>query len=265
MQSRLCFASLLLAGATALAVPATAQVTVRAGHPHPAVHVAPFHGVPHPAFHPAAHPAFHGIVRPGPARGVTRFPRAAFHPLHAAIIGHVGFAHFTPAQRAVWTHGRWYHRSWHGRFGWWWYAGGAWFWYAAPVYPYPTDVSDYYYEEPDYNEAGPAWYYCYNPPGYYPYVPYCNGPWQPVPAEGYGYDQGGPDQGPPPDEQQYGNEQGPPPGYDQGPPPGYDQGPPPGYDQGPPPGYDQGPPPGYDEQGPPPGAQGAPNNQQGPQ
>jgi hypothetical protein len=197
---------------------------------------------------------------------VSRFAHGAFHPLHAAIIRHVGFAHFTPAERWAWTHGRWYHRWWNGRYGWWWNAGGAWFWYTAPVYPYPTDISDYYYEEPEYNEPGPAWYYCYNPPGYYPYVPYCNGPWRPVPAEGYGYDQGGPDQGPVPGgQQQYEDQQAPPPGYGQGPPGYYNQGPPPGYQQGPPPGYDQGPPPGYDEQGPPPGEQGPPNTQQGPQ
>jgi hypothetical protein len=210
-------------------------------------------------------------VRRGIGRG---FGRPGFHPLHAAIVGHIGFAHFSSVQRAAWTHGRWYHRWYNGRYGWWWNAGGAWFWYTAPIYPYPTAVSDYYYEDPSYDEAGPTWWYCYNPSGYYPYVPYCYGAWRPVPAQGSGYDESGPDQGPPPDQQQYDYQQAPPPGYDQGPPPGYDQGPPPGYGQGPqpgynqgspPPGYDQGPPPGYDEQGPPPGEQGAPNGQRGSQ
>lgn len=28
--------------------------------------------------------------------------------------------------------------------------------------------------------APPTWYYCANPPGYYPYVPQCPGGWQPV-------------------------------------------------------------------------------------
>ena len=303
MQNRFSVASLLLAGAAICAAPVAAQADVHhlVGHPHAAVpHVAVHVGPVHAAVRPAFHPAFRAGVRGGPARGFAHFGRPGFRPLHAAIIGHVGFAHFSPAERLAWTHGRWYHRFWHGRYGWWWYAGGAWFWYNAPVYPYPTDVSDYYYEEPDYNEPAANWYYCYNPPGYYPYVSSCYGPWQPVPAEGYGGydqggpdqggpDQGGPDQGPPPDDQQYGNgqpppgyyNQGPPPGYNQGPPPGYnqglpqgydqgpppgynDQGPPPGYnDQGPPPGYDQGPPPGYNDQGPPPGAPGTPNNQQG--
>jgi hypothetical protein len=255
MQSRLTIVSMLLAGATALASPVSAEpVAVHHAAPHPVAV-----GHPHAVFH-APRPGFRPGWRPGLAHGVAGFRGAGFHPLHAALIGHVGFAHFTPAQRAVWTHGRWYHQWWHGRYGWWWYAGGAWFWYTAPVYPYPTAVSDYYYEEPQYNEPGPTAYYCYNPAGYYPYVPNCYGPWRPVPTQGYGYDQSGPDQGPP-----GGYDQGPPPGYDQGPPQGYDQGPPPGYDQGPPSGYDQGPPPGYNDQGPPPGGQGAPDNQQGPQ
>ncbi len=198
--------------------------------------------------------------------------------MHSVIVQHRDFAHFTPAERTAWVHGRWYHRWWHGRWGWWWYTGGAWFWYAAPVYPYPTIVSTEYYEEPQYNEPAPAmWYYCYDPAGYYPYVPYCNGPWRPVPGaappgyDGYDQEQGGPpgeyggrpnqdnEQGPPPGYQ--GDQQGPPPGYqgnEQEPPPGYqgdDEGPPPGaQDQGPPPGYDQGPPPG-DDQGPPPNSE----------
>lgn len=208
-----------------------------------------------------------------------RFAHPGFHPLRAVLARHVGFAHFTPAERAAWTHGRWFHRRWHGRLGWWWYAGGAWFWYDAPVYPYPTAVSDYYFDQPDDEAAGPTWYYCYNPPGYYPYVPSCYGPWRPVPAQGYGdYDEGGPEQGPtdqyengqpPPASAGPQGEQGPPPGSEQGPPPGYqqgpyDQGPPPGYDQGPLPGNDQGPPPGYD-QGPPPGNDQGSSNQQGQQ
>ena len=148
-------------------------------------------------------------MRPGvgfhraPGMGFHRTPGVAMraHPFHTIIARHVPFARFTPAQRAVWTRGRWQHRWWHGRFGWWWYAGGAWFWYSAPIYPYPTVVSDYYYEEPE-SEAGPTWWYCYNPPGYYPYVPSCTTQWTPVPAQGYGQgygeEQGGSEQGPPP-------------------------------------------------------------------
>lgn len=244
---RVPLAALLFAGTTLLSGTVLALPRAPA---HPS-----FHPAPHPAVH-AFHPAmraFHPIVHSG-----TYHFAAGFHPLHAALVAHVGFAHFTPAQRWAWTHGHWYHRWYNGRWGWWWFAGGAWFWYAAPAYPYPVDVSAYYYEAPE--SPGPMWYYCDDPPGYYPYVPTCGDEWQPVPAQGYGEE--GSEEGPPPG--QYDNEQGPPPGYDQGPPPGYNQGPPSGDNQGPPPGYDQGPPPGYD-QGPPPGEyQGPTNYQQGP-
>lgn len=274
--NRIPLTALLVAGTALLSTTALAGFSHPAGHPSGSFHAAPHPGMR--AFHPAP---FHAVMRPGAAHFT-----AGFHPLHAALIAHVGFARFTPAQRWAWTHGSWFHRWYNGRWGWWWFAGGAWFWYDAPIYPYPTIVSDDYYETPDYGP--PTWWYCYNPPGYYPYVPGCYGQWQPVPVQGYGqaYGEEGPEQGPPPGaydngpapEQSggqgpppgysqgppQGSEQGPPPGYGQGPPQGYDQGPPAGYDQGPPPGYDQGPPPGYD-QGPPPGEyQGPPTNQQGP-
>lgn len=294
MTNRISTFAALLAGAALFgATPSLAQPSTHGFGAHPAAvghHPSPFHSAVRPSFHPFARPGFHS----GPMRGA--FVRPGFHPLHAVIAGHVPFARFTPAERASWMHGHWYHRWWHGRFGWWWFAGGGWFWYSAPIWPYPTVVSDYYFEEPEY--APGTWYYCYNPAGYYPYVSYCNGPWTPVPAQNYPqYDQQGPEQGPPPDGQQYQNgpppasggpdeQQGPPPGYnqgsgyDQGPPPGYNDGPPPGYNQGPydqgpppgnnrneqepPPGYDQGPPPGYD-QGPPPGNDQGSNTQQGQQ
>ena len=267
---RISLAAALLAGSALAASPSLAQD--QGFHPgHPGAHPHPPSAAP---MHRSVSPGTYRAMRPGvgfhraPGMGFHRTPGVAMraHPFHTIIARHVPFARFTPAQRAVWTRGRWQHRWWHGRFGWWWYAGGAWFWYTAPVYPYPTVVSDYYYEEPE-SEAGPTWWYCYNPPGYYPYVPSCTTQWTPVPAQGYGQgygeEQRGPEQGPPPGDA-YGNEQGPP-GHDeeQGPPPGYEQprgneqGPPPGYNQGPPPGDDQGPPPG-DDQGPPPGDQGPP-------
>jgi hypothetical protein len=260
---RLQLLAALLAGSALLAAaPALAQDDWHHPTPHPAApHAAPgpYHGAP---FHGPA--AFHG---PGPhgfaPHGVT--PRPGVHPLHAVITQHRDFAHFTPAERTAWIHGQWSHRWWNGRWGWWWFAGGSWFWYAAPIYPYPTVVSTEYYEQPDYSAPNSTWYYCYNPAGYYPYVPYCNGPWRPVPGAappgyggygGYDDDQSGPPQGDYGPQGQYqGDEEGPPPqngygppqnGY--GPPPGqqgpYGQdGPPPGYNQGPPPGDDQGPPP----------------------
>lgn len=246
-------AATLLAGGALVAAPSLAQNQ----GPHPAAHAHP--SAPHagaPAIHRPVNPGTYRVIRPDAGRpgvGFHRVPRVGVrvHPFHTIIARHVPFARFTAAQRAVWTKGRWYHRTWHGRYGWWWYAGGVWFWYDAPVYPYPTVVSDYYYEEPE-TEAGPTWWYCYNPAGYYPYIPNCYVPWTPVPAQGYGPGYG---------EEQNAPEEGAPPGYDQGPPPGSEQGPPPGYgdEQGPPPGYEQGPPPGYD-QGPPPDDNQYPQN-----
>jgi hypothetical protein len=261
---------MFLAGSALAASPSLAEQGFHpAAHPHPVARPA---AAAHPALHRPVPRGTYRVIRPG--AGFHRAPGFAVrtHPFHSIIARHVPFARFSPAERALWARGRWQHRWWHGRYGWWWYTGGAWFWYAAPVYPYPTVVSDYYYEEPDAEETGPTWWYCYNPPGYYPYVPSCYTQWTPVPAQGYGpgygEEQSGPEQGPPPGDA-YGHEQGPPPssrngaeqgppGYnEQGPPPNYDQGPPPGGEQGPPSGYDQEPPSGYD-QGPPPDSEGPP-------
>ena len=150
---------------------------------------------------------------------------------------HHDFSHFSPTEHAAWVGGRWNH-GWHnGHFGWWWFAGGAWFFYDEPIYPYPGYVSDEYYVEDDYGPGGPTWWYCQNPPGYYPYVQNCMVPWQPVPASP-----------PPPPAGGY----GPPPGYG-GPAPNGDQGGPPPDEQGPPPG-------GPGNQNPPPPPQNGPNN-----
>jgi hypothetical protein len=180
----------------------------------------------------------------------------AFHGPFGAAHAHVfgsgqSFAHFNPAQRTAWSHGRWWHGHRGGRDGWWWFAGGGWFFYPFAVYPYPDYVSSYSYYDDDYYGppgGGQQWYYCYNPAGYYPYVQNCNGPWRPVPMTPPppGAQQGmnqGPDAGPPPDG-------GPDDSQDQGPPQnGPNNGPnggpangPPANMNGPPPGN---PPPGY--------------------
>jgi len=249
----LTLASLLLAGGALLfAAPASAQSPPHPGHP----------------------PSGHGGA---PGRGAPRF-----------TFNHHDFGHFSPAERASWTGGNWNH-GWHnGRYGWWWFAGGAWYFYDAPVYPYPGYVSDYYVDEDAYGPGAPGqfWYYCAGPPGYYPYVQTCSSPWQPVPAtpppQGYGPPpgyQGGPYGQPPPGYQQQGPGPGdqPPPGY-QGPQngPGPGDQPPPGYqgpDNGPgpndlpPPGYPPGPgnqpPSGYQGPGAPPSPP-PPNGYNGP-
>lgn len=78
----------------------------------------------------------------------------------------------------MWRAGHWHHEFHDGRVGWWWVAGGVWYFYPAPVYPYP----DPYLPPGAPVAAAPTWYYCANPPGYYPYVGGCLVPWQAVPA-----------------------------------------------------------------------------------
>lgn len=84
----------------------------------------------------------------------------------------------------AWHGGGWQH-GWHnGRFGWWWVVPGwaDWYYYNAPIYPAPDPYL------PPGVAAGPTpfWYYCPSPPGYYPYVPQCAAPWQPVAPQGPG-------------------------------------------------------------------------------
>lgn len=219
LSKRLICAAMLLAGSSLLcATPGFAQ-TPPHGHPS--------HGGP-----PGGHPGPHGA------------PHFAF--------AHRDFGHFTPDEHARWIGGRWNHGFHNGRFGWWWFAGGAWYFYNSPVYPYPGYVSDDYVDADDAGGApGQYWYYCQNPPGYYPYIQRCGMPWQPVPAGAPPAGAYGPQQGP---------GYGPPPGANSGPP---DDQPPPGYDNGPGPG-DQ-PPPGYQGPGPNqgPGYQGPPGYPQG--
>lgn len=79
-----------------------------------------------------------------------------------------------------WRGGRWYQGRHIGRLGWWWIVGPTWYFYPAPIYPYP----DPFLPPADIRPIGPPqyWYYCANPPGYYPYVPQCRVDWQKVHA-----------------------------------------------------------------------------------
>ncbi|MGQ0742205.1 MAG: hypothetical protein ACT4OG_07935 [Alphaproteobacteria bacterium] len=97
---------------------------------------------------------------------------------------HGSFTSFSSDQKRHWRHGRWHHGHHHGKFGWWFIVNGFWFFYYTPIYPYPLYVSaSYYYDEPYYDDY--YWYWCDDPPGYYPYVRECYGPWIPVPPEPY--------------------------------------------------------------------------------
>jgi hypothetical protein len=85
-----------------------------------------------------------------------------------------------------WRRGRWEHARHDGRDGWWWIVGGVWYFYPAPVYPYPDPYAPPMIAgvgpPPPLPPQAPAYYYCDNPPGYYPYVPACPSGWRPVPA-----------------------------------------------------------------------------------
>ncbi len=83
----------------------------------------------------------------------------------------------------VWRGGHWYRGRHAGRHGWWWVVGGVWYFYSAPVYPYPDPYQPPVVVVPPAPTPAPRyWYYCTNPPGYYPYVPQCGSAWQRVPA-----------------------------------------------------------------------------------
>jgi len=147
--------------------------------PVPSAHPAmPAHG-----FHTAP-PQFHGKLPHAEAHPFVPHPGRVWGPGHD--LGHFhghDFAHFTHVDHEHWQHGSWHHTWHHGHYGWWWLVDSFWFFYPEPIYPYPLYVgADYYYDYYDQYGTPPYyWYYCEDPPGYYPYVQQCNGPWEPVP------------------------------------------------------------------------------------
>jgi hypothetical protein len=92
--------------------------------------------------------------------------------------------HFGAHDMATWRGGYWWHGWRGGRVGWWWFAGGAWYWYSTPLYPFPDYVPDYWIGG---YPPGAVWWFCDDPPGYYPYVQGC-WRWRPVtPSVAPGY------------------------------------------------------------------------------
>lgn len=99
---------------------------------------------------------------------------------------HGGGGHHGGWQRSGWHRGGWYGGYWGPRV----FIGGP-FWYPGPyAYPYPPYAAPVYqppvvvepppspaYVEP---RSSTYWYYCQDPPGYYPYVASCSGEWQQV-------------------------------------------------------------------------------------
>jgi hypothetical protein len=81
-----------------------------------------------------------------------------------------------------WRRGRWANERHGGRLGWWWVVGDLWYLYPEPIYPYPEPYLPPDVVVPDTGTVQ-YWYYCADPPGYYPYVQECATDWQAVPAE----------------------------------------------------------------------------------
>lgn len=89
--------------------------------------------------------------------------------------------YFHTRDLGAWRHGHWFHGHHGDRDGWWWIVGNLFYFYPQAIYPYP----DPYVPEAVLEEGPPSddgyWYYCANPPGYYPYVDECFVPWRAVP------------------------------------------------------------------------------------
>lgn len=95
---------------------------------------------------------------------------------------HGDIQHFSQYDMNRWRGGYWSASLHDGRNGWWWVVGGEWYYYPVPVYPYPDPYvpPTVVIQQPA--QVQPNYWYCQNPPGYYPYVAACYAPWQPVPA-----------------------------------------------------------------------------------
>ncbi len=93
---------------------------------------------------------------------------------------HGDIHHFHDHDFGVWRGGHWFHGNYGGRLGWWWVVGPSFYFYPTPIYPYPDPYVPPVVTVPP--AAAATWYYCPNPPGYYPYVTQCPVPWQPVQA-----------------------------------------------------------------------------------
>lgn len=139
----------------------------------------------HPVLFAAALGACALLAQPAFAQHDEHHDRDRGHDYRGRDFHGRDFHAFTPFELGLWRGGHWVH-GWHdGRYAWWWIVDGGWYFYTAPVYPYPTYVPPAVVVQPPPPYGAPPtqyWYYCYNPPGYYPYVAACNGPWRPVPA-----------------------------------------------------------------------------------
>jgi hypothetical protein len=144
------------------------------------------HGAKAAAVAPNSRSGTHGAAHAGTAHvNASRHTVArAHHEFHEHDVHR-----FNRTELARWRGGRWNETCYDGRCGWWWFSSGQWYFYDRPVYPYPIVVSDIGYVEPVVVVPGPTraaqaplpvtaapqfWYYCDDPPGYYPKVANCN-------------------------------------------------------------------------------------------
>jgi len=92
------------------------------------------------------------MVRPGAPHGAN--VRGGPGARHAALAVHNFHGHNFHG-RAAWDHGHWHHEARNGRMGWWYDVDGAAYYYDQPQYPYPADISDVEYIEPEVVEQAP--------------------------------------------------------------------------------------------------------------
>ncbi len=112
--------------------------------------------------------------RPARHAQAARPPKAA--PAPSAVHSWHGDIHqFRDRDFHRWRSGQWNHGHYRGRTGWWWVVGDNWYFYSSPVHPYPDPFTPAGFAVVT---DAPVYYYCSNPAGYYPYVPYCQVGWQ---------------------------------------------------------------------------------------
>lgn len=129
------------------------------------------------AIQPSAAAEQRGIGRRShPGHGQIHRDGGSPHNIHRGFRGG-DIRRFPEHDVGVWRNGHWVHGAHGGRRGWWWVAGDIWFFYPGPIYPYPDPYMPPLIEAP----LDPGyWYYCDDPPGYYPYVAECHVPWHAV-------------------------------------------------------------------------------------
>jgi hypothetical protein len=202
--------AMLVCGYFAFFVNATAvqaaEAKKEAAKPAAAPHAAEPVGAPHGAIAPhAPNAAEHHEAVKGHELARGHEGERGHEALRAHHEFHEHDVHrFNHAELARWRGGRWKNTCFNGRCGNWWFTGGQWYFYERAVYPYPIAVAEVTYLEPlavapvaaaaqpvplrvAPAAAAQVWYYCDNPPGYYPYVQQCSTQFREVAAKAAGH------------------------------------------------------------------------------